>query len=159
MYTHTHACTYTTELTSPPLLWVDVIYFTDSVLSEHCGWQNWETKPQFKATYAVMFYLVQVSLFKLRQPGVPMVIAEIKNKNSGIIYLWPYRLKWVALILGHNTESDDFWSAGQKCFGFHQNWERQAFFWSKTLLEAVTCDVLCQFQFQIVTAVILLYVK
>ena len=116
MYTHTHACTYTTELTSPTLLWVDVIYFTDSVLSEHSGWQNWETKAQFKARYAVMFYLVQVSLFKLRQPGVPMVIAEIKNKNSVIIFLWPYCLKWVALILGQNTESDDFRSAGQKCW-------------------------------------------
>ena len=43
-------------------------------------------------------------------------------------HLWPYHPKWIALILGHNTECDDFWSAGQKywfsvfikirCFGY-----------------------------------------
>ena len=45
------------------------------------------------------------------------------NKDAGIFlhkplthsdYMWPYRPKSVALILGHNTECNDFRSAGQK---------------------------------------------
>ena len=31
-------------------------------------------------------------------------------------YMWPYHPKWVALMLSHNTECKDFWSAGQKCW-------------------------------------------
>ena len=39
---------------------------------------------------------------------------RISGFSHALSHMWPYRPKWVALILGHNTGSDDFRSACQK---------------------------------------------
>ena len=73
--------------------------------------------------------------------------STLQRKIHGL-YMRPYCLKWVTLILSHDTECNDFRSVGQKYlfFGFHQNRVLQALFCSKILLLMVKCDVLWQFQ-------------
>ena len=86
------------------------------------------------------------SVHLLKQDLVSVLLSPFSADSCCTSHLWPHRPKWVALILGHNTECDDFRSAGQKYWFsvFDQNRVLQAFFCSKTLL--VRCDVLWQFQ-------------
>ena len=62
---------------------------------------------------------------EILQPGVAFLAMVTSNILFRYIYgphpglfinarMWPYCPKWVTLILGHNTECDDFQSAGQQ---------------------------------------------
>ena len=67
-----------------------------------------------------------------------------KKKRCAACYrhLWPYRPKWLALILSHNTECDNFRSAGKKywflvfiqigCFRHFSVWKHY-FWWSNAM--------------------------